>query len=200
MAWAASQLHPNAPLRLQEHMLVVINQERENAKYIIKQSIRQLWLEAAAITGMTYVIEGSSQSATCLTPEHITKSWRTDGTAMNIKRLAWILYHYGQDLCVCARGVPYEVLVEQKVLKGCNALYESKEDPDWRTKPCVQQYYNCIYNGWRSNILRQGNSKRHSILLTIEKPKSGGEWGKHYKRKKTAYFVCGQNGKWSMVS
>ena len=102
------------------------------------------------------------------------------------------MYYYGQEVYQTAWGISHDGVVEQEVLKMCNAVYRkpAQANYNWRLKSCVRQLYSLQYNVWRGNVLRQSNKRRHLTVLQLEKPKVAGIVTQAYKQTKTVFFVC----------
>jgi hypothetical protein len=74
-------------------MHVKIIEEKKEAEQLIRTEINQLLRVAAEITGMRYKCKYTQHHLKCITIKDFRVSWMQDGSAENLRRIAWMFYY-----------------------------------------------------------------------------------------------------------
>ena len=190
LKWAAKscvEFNRLTPAAREEMHSQTMREQKQIDQQIVAEIV-ELLRESAEITGMTYTDRLSQLQLPCIKFRDIHVSWMQDGSVANMKRLAWMLHYYNNEIFMQAIGMTHGQWVEQKIMKTYNIRYVHLNELTINQRTCVHQLYSKKMNDHRSNIMCQHKACTHQSQIRTEQPKTPHPILVNYRRGKTTFF------------
>jgi hypothetical protein len=97
-------------------MHVKVIEEKKHADQLIRTEINELLQVAAETTGMTYKCKYTQHNFKCIRIKDLRISWVQEGSAENLKGIAWMFYYYATELYQTGMAQTHGEWVKRKVM------------------------------------------------------------------------------------
>jgi hypothetical protein len=169
-------------------MLNEINNDKQRVAHMCGQHCVKLWLEAAAVCGLTYECTATpGRRLPCRKLSDIGLSWKQDSEKLNCQRIAFIFDFYGTEVCRRAFTMTHQQTTCDTIMMALGVVMDVPPSSMLHgQKTCVQQQYSSTSNIKKNNVLRAGKNYHH---VRVNREQGPARTNRNWKRPKHVFFT-----------